>query len=84
MSFETTLTCDGCSKVWDGGTRESVTEELRDQGGRAFRREERNGPLTELRADQDWRRSVRHLAPCCVDATEFFDGKPVPAGGKDQ
>lgn len=79
MSFETTLNCDGCSNVFDGGTRESVTDELKGQEGRCFRREERNGPLIELTPEDDWTKSVRHLCPDCVDREVFYDGKPVPA-----
>ena len=79
MAFEMTFICDGCSTVWDGGTTAELVDELKTQEGRAFRRLNRGDPLEEMAPDDDnWHRSQRHLAPCCVDATKFCDGEPVP------
>jgi hypothetical protein len=84
VSFETTLICDGCGTVWDGGSVASLVDELEMQEGRAFKRADVDrGDWVEMSPSEDWRRSKRHLAPCCVDATRFFDGTPVPTLGGD-
>lgn len=84
MSYEETLICDGCSRPVDGGRRQSTTKALVEDGGRAFKRlSTRRATFKEIPADEA-HFGDRHLCGGCTGRTEFFDGKPVPAGGKDQ
>jgi hypothetical protein len=78
MSFEETLVCDGCSRVLDGGSRESTMRTLRDQDGRAFDRS-RRGNWQDRRADEPWASTRRHLCGRCAETIRaFYDGDPVP------
>lgn len=84
MSFETTLICDGCGCIVDGGTKRSLVVELQRNGGRAFRRNYQADGSTagwkELGKRHTWERSgTRHLGACCADATRFLDGEPISA-----
>jgi hypothetical protein len=78
MSFETSLVCDGCSGIIDSGSRVSVVETLEREQGRAFKIARKDG-VRALGPNEDWTRSKRHLGSCCAEATEFFDGVPVPS-----
>jgi hypothetical protein len=77
MAFEETLVCDGCSRVIDGGSRETTLGGLRKDGGRAFDRD-RRGKWRELDAGDPWCSSRRHLGGCCANADVFYDLEPVP------
>lgn len=81
MAFEETLVCDGCSRVIDGGSRETTLGTLRVQAGRAFFAERRASGTTyrEAEPDEPWGSTRRHLGGCCSGVEQFFDGTPVPS-----
>lgn len=76
MSFETTMICDGCGSVLDGGDKDSLAAELWRNKGRAFRRNGRG--WSELRTPRGFLSASRHLGPCCANRTKFGDASPVP------